>query len=92
MTTNQSSTPVSGAYQGVMTRSRTRAALAAARNANNVPSSASVPVPDSSSVPVPVSSPASVPVSSSVSSSASVSSSSAKVSSSSSVTSKAKGK
>ncbi|KAE8216813.1 hypothetical protein CF327_g109 [Tilletia walkeri] len=92
MTTNQSSTPVSGAYQGVMTRSRTRAALAAARNANNVPSSASVPVPDSSSVPVPVSSPASVPVSSSVPSAASVSSSAAKVSSLSSVTSMAKGK
>ncbi|KAE8261273.1 hypothetical protein A4X09_0g7684, partial [Tilletia walkeri] len=61
-------------------------------NANNVPSSASVPVPDSSSVPVPVSSPASVPVSSSVPSAASVSSSAAKVSSLSSVTSMAKGK
>ncbi|KAE8233577.1 hypothetical protein CF326_g1392, partial [Tilletia indica] len=104
MTTNQSSTPVSGAYQGLMTRSRTRAALAAAQNANNVPSPASVPVPVpvpssapvpvSTSAPVPVSTSASVPVSSSVpsSASASVSSSPAKISSSSSATPKAKGK
>ncbi|KAE8258001.1 hypothetical protein A4X09_0g7874, partial [Tilletia walkeri] len=76
MTTNQSSTPVSGAFHGLMTRSRTRAALAAAQNANNVPSPASVPVPVPSSAPVPVSASAPVPVSTSapvlVSTSASV--------------------